>query len=145
MEYQDFTKDFIRRTQANLKKYNGKYDVTNLINSCLGLIIIPNQFYVENLPDYNFTESDKKAYGINRLNITYELNDNYSLCQTAKHIRNGISHARIQQVSSIYNKIVKLKISDSFTRNGPDNFSIEITPYELMRFSIKISNEFLKL
>lgn len=145
MEYQDFPKDFIRRTQANLKKYKWKYDVTNLINSCLGLIIIPNQFYVENLPNYNFTEFDKKTYGINRLNITFESNNDYSLCQTSKHIRNGISHGRIQQISSLHNKIVKLRISDSFMQGGPDNFSIEITPYELMRFSIKISNEFLKL
>jgi len=145
MEYQDFPKDFIRRTQANLKKYKGKYDVTNLINNCLGLIIIPNQFYVENLPDYNFTELDKKTYGINLLNITYESNNNYSLYQTSKHIRNGIAHGRIQQISSSSKKIVKLRISDSLTQHGPDNFSIEITPYELMRFSIKISNEFLKM
>jgi len=131
MEYSDFPKDFIMRTQKNLKKYRGKFEVTNLINSCLGLIIIPKEQLKNNLPIYIFNDQDKKTYGISKINIKYEVNGDFSLTKTVDHIRNGIAHGRIQQRSSFDKRIIGLRIHDSYSTKEPENFSIELSVYEL--------------
>ncbi|MBK5723153.1 hypothetical protein JGH11_20005 [Dysgonomonas sp. Marseille-P4677] len=77
-EYTNFPKDFIERTKENLKNFVGDHDVTNLINSCLGLIIIPNQLLVNNLPNYEFTNNDR-SYGIDKQNILDNIENKYSL------------------------------------------------------------------
>jgi hypothetical protein len=97
-EYSDFPKDFLQRTQKNLESYKGQYEVTNLINNCLGLIIIPKQLLRANISEYEFTLTDR-TYGISRKNIKLERNNNYTLSNIIRHIRNGIAHGRIEQVS----------------------------------------------
>lgn len=43
--YEHFVRDFSNRTIVNIDHYSGKYEVTQLINSMLGLIIIPFELY----------------------------------------------------------------------------------------------------
>jgi len=69
-QYENFPIDFITRTQLNLKNYNGEFEVTNLINNCLGLIIIPKQKLNENLPEYTFDDQNRD-YGITKQNIKF--------------------------------------------------------------------------
>jgi hypothetical protein len=40
---ENFDISFIKRTSRNLKKYRGKYEFTMLINSLLGLLVVPNE------------------------------------------------------------------------------------------------------
>lgn len=70
-EYTIFPIDFINRTRENLEKYSGKYEVTNLINCCLGLIIIPKQKLKDKMPIYVFNNEDN-YFGITKSNIPYE-------------------------------------------------------------------------
>ncbi len=58
MEYKDFSKNFIERTKDNLRIYSGKCEVTNLINCCLGLIIIPKEILVDKLSNDAVYEYD---------------------------------------------------------------------------------------
>ena len=43
--YEHFVKDFSNRTLKNYEKYQGDNEVTQLINSMLGIIIIPYELY----------------------------------------------------------------------------------------------------
>ncbi len=140
-EYTHFPTNFISRTKENLNMYKGKYDVTNLINNCLGLIIIPKQQLNENLPQYTFNQQDK-TYGITQNNITLESQSNYSLRNIIRHIRNGLAHGRIEQRTE-NNKIVGLRIHDKPNDKASENFSIEFSIEEFRVFAESISNEFL--
>lgn len=89
MEYlkgKDFVSDFAERTLANLEKIekeksdDAKYEVTQLVNSLLGLIVFPKEREVTD---------DKCVKNL----VPYIIKtNNYSLIQ---HMRNAISHSHI--------------------------------------------------
>ena len=141
-EYSNFPKDFLIRTKENLNKYSGNFEVTNLINNCLGLIIIPKQLLIDILPDYEFNELDNK-YGISKANIKNERNSDFKLKNVIIHIRNGLAHGRIEQKSS-NGEINGVRIFDCFNETSPENFSIEMTIEELKTFALKLSEDFIK-
>lgn len=138
--YSDFPIDFLKRTQINLNNYTGDYEVTNLINNCLGLIVIPKELIINRLADYTFSDEDKK-FGITKLNIKHETKENYELKNVLRHIRNGLAHGRIEQESTD-NTITGLRIFDCNFKTKDENFSIEFTVQEFKDFAIKISDEF---
>ena len=140
-EYADFPKDFLIRTKNNLENYLGEYEVTNLINSCLGLIIIPKQLLIQNLPAYKFTDEDKR-YGISKQNIKYEVKSNFNLQNVLRHIRNGLAHGGIEQ-RSVKGEIIGVRIFDKYNQESPENFSIELTIDELKQFALILSDNFI--
>jgi len=140
-EYQDFPRDFIERSKANVENYCGEYEITNLINNCLGLIIIPKQKFAKNIPEYQFDDNDK-SYGITRSNITHS-DDSYSLWQVLRHIRNGLAHGRIEQRVN-GDQISGLRIHDKFNDSSPDNFSIEFTIEEFKCFAFSLSSKLIE-
>lgn len=142
-KYSDFPKDFLIRTRKNLIDYSGNFEVTNLINNCLGLIIIPKQLLNSNLTHYIFTDSDFK-YGISKDNIKLEKGNNYKLTNVIRHIRNGLSHGRIEQESDSNDKIIGLRIYDCNDDASPENFSIEMSIEEFKTFTLKLSDDFIK-
>lgn len=147
MNYEIFPLDFIKRTRHNIKLYDDKinkteYDVTNLINNCLGLIIIPRQKYHYQIPKYEFDEIDKK-YGITKNNIKYEKDNNYKLLKIVGHIRNGLSHGHIS--TNLGKDISKLIIKDYPRNSEIKNFEIIFTVEEFKDFALKFSEEIIKI
>ncbi|MFK4766030.1 HEPN family nuclease [Desulfobaculum sp. SPO524] len=78
MEYQQFLKDFVERTTENLKiiqeqkKHHDKgYEVTQLINSCLGLIVFVN----ENKSNFEATEISYDALIKKQKEHSFSFND----------------------------------------------------------------------
>jgi hypothetical protein len=147
MQYEDFGKNFIERTQKNLEEYQGEYDVTSLINNCLGLIIIPKQSFTDNLPNLNINEYSS-IYHIgkdeNKIEDTSAPIDSnrFSLKNIVRHIRNAISHGRIEE--KVENeKIIGVRLYDKKNDTSEENFSIEMTIEEFKSFSLAISNDFL--
>ncbi len=140
-QYQDFPKDFLRRTMQNVTSYHGQYEVTNLINNCLGLIIIPNDHLVDILPDYTFDHSDDR-FGIRRANIKNEHGQNFELKNVLRHIRNGLSHGLIEQQTQ-NGEICGLRIYDRLNKNSPENFSVELSVKELETFAFSLARVFL--
>lgn len=47
MEILDFYRQFVTRTQKELRTYNGEHEFTNLINLTFGLIIIPYEAHIK--------------------------------------------------------------------------------------------------
>lgn len=143
--YADFSRNFIERTKINLQEYRGRYEVTHLINSCLGLIVIPKELFVDKLSNEPIYETDV-SYGINKAKNsifdTYADNqDNvYGLKNIIRHTRNGLSHGRIEQRKD-NGEISGLRIYDF--HNGIENFSIEFTIDEFKEFALRVSDDFL--
>jgi hypothetical protein len=148
-EYKDFSKDFIQRTKCNLAMYDGKYEVTHLINSCLGLIIIPKEMLAEKLSNEPAYEDDL-SYGIskekNSIKDDYAPNGDktYSLKNIIRHIRNGLSHGRIEQ--RVKNReIVGLRIYDKQNEKSSENFSIDFTIEQFKTFALRVADDFLNI
>lgn len=142
--YSSFPRDFIKRTKEDIKKYSGQYNVTNLINSCLGLIVIPKGLIVEKLPKYTFNDNDKD-YGITKTSIELCKDENYLLNNIVRHIRNGISHGLIDFESSSGSTIDFIIISDRKCEEAPINFKMKFTTEEFKTFALKVADEFLKI
>ena len=140
-EWQDFPIDFLRRTMANVENYTGEYEVTNLINNCLGLIVIPNDHLVNRLPKYTFDKHDT-TYGITRENILFEEHSNYTLENIVRHVRNGFSHGLIEQQSQNA-EIVGLRIYDRLNKKSPNNFKLELSIGQLKLFAFSLAKVFL--
>ena len=51
---QNFDIVFVKRTLENIENYNGEYTFTMLVNSLLGLIILPNEYNIKGLRNYKF-------------------------------------------------------------------------------------------
>lgn len=51
---QNFDIVFVKRTLENTENYNGEYTFTMLVNSLLGLIILPNEYNIKGLRNYKF-------------------------------------------------------------------------------------------
>jgi uncharacterized protein YxjI len=141
-QYTDFPINFIKRTQKNLENYKGEFETTNLINNCLGLIIIPKQKLNEHLPKYIF-DDENNDYGITKKNIEFENKDDFSLSKILGHIRNGLSHGRIEQKTE-NGQIVGLRIHDKYNGNDEETFAIEFSIDEFKKFAIAVSNAFAR-
>lgn len=142
--YSQFPKDFITRTKKDINSYSKDYDVTNLINSCLGLIIIPKELKIQKLPSYTFEETNKK-YGITKTSIELCKDENYSLNNIVRHIRNGLSHGLIDFESSNGSTIDFIIISDRKCEEAPKNFTIRFSTEEFKTFAVKVADDFLKI
>lgn len=112
MEYQQFLKDFVERTKTNLKiiqeqskHHDEGYEVTQLINSCLGLIVFVN----EDKSNFEATEISYDALVETQKEHAFSFNDSTTLIKykefpvtnrdtqksTLEHIRHSLAHSNI--------------------------------------------------
>lgn len=92
----EFVKDFAERTKRNCEAMReGPYEVTQLINSMVGLLVIPRTEIYQEITDKmisaDLLNNVKKCVKRN----TYKDEDN-DLKTIARHIRNGIAHSRME-------------------------------------------------
>ncbi len=97
MEYRDLVKDFATRTQHNLRiitdcqrSGNEAYEVTQLINSMLGLLVFPQQRYYERLP--SLTMSRLRELGWPEPILKGDIGELEDLRELFRYLRNGIAH-----------------------------------------------------
>lgn len=162
MKYNDFEYDFVERTLSNIEwieKQNSIdnenrnaldfYEVTNFINQCLGLIILPSQFsdkiFLKNFPQ------ELSYYGVGD-HIVNKIKDNKqkTLSNVMRHIRNGIAHGHIQQHSDNDNDITDIRILDAnrdvtIANDNDAHTIIEFTIQEFTTFTTKVAKEYCKL
>lgn len=94
MMYEDLVRDFAARTIDNYKRIsNEPYEVTQLINSAVGLLVIPQQKHYNKISDKLVSEEllDKMKQCVESNSYKKALN----LQQIARHLRNSIAHARM--------------------------------------------------
>lgn len=162
MLYKNFEHDFVERTINNLKWIDTKnsidktnkdstifYEFTNLINQCLGLILLPSQFsndaflkcFPQELKIYEVDDSIVKKLKSDEPKI---------LSNVLRHIRNGIAHGHIQQVIDGSDDITDVKIwdVDQNIENPTEKDAhtiIEFRVEELKLFAINVAKEYCKL
>ena len=162
MEYKNFEHDFVERTINNLKWIDTKnsidktnqdstifYEFTNLINQCLGLILLPSQFsndaflkcFPQELKFYEVDDSIVKKMKSDEPKI---------LSNVLRHIRNGIAHGHIQQHSDNNNDITDIRILDAnrdvtIANDNDAHTIIEFTIQEFTTFTTKVAKEYCKL
>lgn len=141
--YEKFPRAFIERTKEDIAAYSGQYNVTNLINSCLGLIVIPKELMVGKLPKYSFDNIDLQ-YGVTKKSISLCKDKNYSLNNIVRHIRNGLSHGLIKFKSIDGSTINFIIISDRKYDETSFNFKMSFTTEEFKTFALRVSDNFLK-
>lgn len=152
MMYTEFVKDFAQRTKQNYNSLaKGQYEVTQLINSAVGLLIIPNQKMFNKIEDSIISEElfDRVKGCI--IQNTYA--EAMNLKQFTRHLRNSIAHGNMEFVAeqnSITGKTIAIHsviFTDTDKQHNRKNFH-EITikmPIGLLRefffaFADAISN-----
>lgn len=114
--------DFIIRTKKLIEQYENlqiaekdKFEVTLLLNCLVGLLILPQQNWFNNLPKDLISE---KEWGIAPHHISsIKEGEPKNVENVARHLRNSVSHYRFNAFDNSSNKISRIKFED-FNSNG---------------------------
>lgn len=144
----DFIKDFAERTKSNLAALeNSPYEVTQLINSMVGLLIIPQQRQFKKITD---TLIDSNL--LNKMENCIKQNTYkkpINLQEICRHLRNAVAHSRIEFEAEKPNIISKPLIVHfiTFTDENSDtgehiaiNVTVDLLKDFLIAFSESIAN-----
>lgn len=144
----DFIKDFANRTKANLAVLgNGPYEVTQLINSMVGLLIIPETMQFNKITD-TLVDSvllDKMKNCIESNSYRKPIN----LQEISRHLRNAVAHSKIEfeaEKPNIINQpliIHSVRFMDS--KDTGESISIKIELELLKEFLFAFSDALSKL
>ena len=141
--------DFINRTKTIIQQYDRfqiveteKYEVTLLINCLIGLLILPQQHWFDNLPTQ---EVSQKEWGINPKHIsTIKKGETKNVKNVARHLRNSIAHYNFKVFENTSNEISSIKFEDFETTNGATKqkiktFEATITVSCIRQFTTKLT------
>lgn len=119
--------DFARRTYTNLvvirrlrEEGESVYEVTQFVNSLLGLLVFPKERFFQSIPTINRGQLIQDGWPIERENPLLEQSSN--LRDFVRRLRNGIVHFRMEFLSIYPNvsdespEINGLRIYDSRNR-----------------------------
>jgi len=129
--HSDFERAFIRRSLLLVKSYNGPYDATILLNCLLGLMIVPCESALINIPGDQLEDMDK--WGISPDSIVCfgnfnEKNYPHNLSGFVRHLRNAITHNRFKPVPE-YGEVKAFVFTDK------SGFKAEINLDQLRNFT----------
>jgi hypothetical protein len=146
MTYQDVVRDFAQRTKKNLevieklqddhRGHTGEidqeevevYEVTQLINSMLGLLVFPQQEYFEHIPEISLADLANQGWPKPLVTGTYP--DVKTLRDLMRYMRNAISHFHIKFKADGQNRIEGLRIWN-VNRAGEENWEATLSLYGL--------------
>ena len=151
--YDDFVNDFISRTMSNLKiieqmENNGDvldqlkpYKETQLINSFLGLIIIPIEKIKECMNNNSKLHKDKESELYTEMKSCVECGKGSNLFKILNSLRNGFAHAHFITKHNEHNVITSIKIWDEY--EGEPNFTF-VCDIEKLRKIVNMLSDYLK-
>lgn len=142
MEYQnEVIIDFARRTRANLefiehaeKCGESVFEVTQLANSLLGLLVFPREHYMERIPDTPLPELVEQGWP--NVRTTHGQISPNTLKQLMKMLRNGIAHCNVDFVVGEDRKITGIQVWNK-TNAGIKTWHAELTINDLRTIAIK--------
>ncbi|MEI7795868.1 MAG: HEPN family nuclease [Methylococcaceae bacterium] len=144
MNYQDLVVDFAKRTAENLETLRQLkqsqpdaeiYEVTQLINSMLGLLVFPKEKDFK-FPHIKFKDLDTNGWIIPQPEIGNQVRN---LSVFIRYLRNAIAHCNLEFLSGSDNQICGLRVWNK-DKNGNITWkaTLAITDIE------KITNKLLK-
>lgn len=122
MDYhKEFIIDFARRTRTNLefiesaqKDGNRVFEVTQLANSLLGLLVFPREQYMQSIPDTPLSELVNRGWP--NIHTTHGRLPQETLRQLMRMLRNSIAHCNVEFLPDQDMQIVGIRVW-----NGPRN------------------------
>ena len=91
----EFIRDYIERTKLNYERLKaGPYEVTQLINSAIGLLIIPEQKLYDKITNKMISKQLLNELIVHIQINTYDKQPNLKII--ARHLRNSVAHARLE-------------------------------------------------
>ena len=98
----DFERAFIQRSLALVQEYRGPFDATLLLNCLLGLLVVPKESCLKEIPLDPITELEKwgiSPSAIKTFGRSKELDrDPRNLRGLVWHLRNAVAHFRFRPV-----------------------------------------------
>lgn len=112
MECDKIENDFVERTLKLINEYDGEFEVTLLVNCCLGLIVLPKEKHLNSIPDKGIPR-DGSVWGISRKHLSVDCGlCGYRLRDVIRRLRNGVCHFRIKTIPDGSREIRTLEIRD---------------------------------
>ena len=144
MDYGNVLKSFVERTRINLnhieksqKEGVDVYETTQLINSCLGLLVLPQQKFLKKIPAKYIAELEREGWPIPRVSDKYKKVT--TLYQLVTKIRNAITHFNIRFIVDHKNEISAIRIWNK-NHKGRKNWEGFFTVNDLKKFVEMFSN-----
>jgi hypothetical protein len=144
MEYKKFPIEFVERTKHLLEFYKGDYEVTNLINCLLGLIIlpfevVPSEHRIEFWNRMSLEEIKNKAQYELLAGSEDSIRNTYTLVRL---IRNAFAHASIGTIS-IEGEIESVVILEHTRTNSQNRVEIRFSIQGLKELALIIADHYL--
>jgi hypothetical protein len=144
MMYEEVVRDFARRTKANLSaierlRASGQevYEVTQLVNSMLGLLIFPQQEFVDRIPETPLEQLRQDGWPVPEVRGHFrQVSD---LRQLIRYLRNAIAHFNVQFLGDGQGQIGVLRVWNEH-RNAK-NWEAELSVDDIRG----IADRFIKL
>lgn len=138
--------DFVCRTKEILKQYDRfqiekseKYEVTLLLNCLVGLLILPQQYWYDSLPEDLISEGEWGIHPTNHISMI-KGGETKNVKNIARHLRNSVAHYKF----TAFDKQSKGKIRDiKFEDLGPNNvktFEAIIPISGIKQFTTKLTD-----
>ena len=113
---QQTVRDFASRTRTNLEFIElhvddpraEVYEVTQLINSLLGLLVFPQQKTIESIPETPLTELEHQGWP--RIKMTTGASECQTLRQSMRYLRNSVAHFDIEFINDKRFEIAGIKV-----------------------------------
>lgn len=125
MNYTDVIRDFALRTRRNLEaidahdaSHGETFEVTQLINSMLGLLVFPQQKYVDSIPKTTLAELGRTGWPIPKVRGEFE--QVKDLNQLIRYLRNAVAHFNIKFIDDGNNNIAVLRVWNMAPVKGRD-------------------------
>ena len=134
MLYEDLVADFADRTRSNLEvlkraQASGEcvYEVTALVNSLLGLLVFPQQHFVDVIPETPLSDLQAQGWPVPRIDGSFEQARN--LQELIRYLRNAVAHFNIKFEADASGVIDRVVVWNE--RNGRTNWRATLTVVEL--------------
>lgn len=142
MDYQkEFIVDFAKRTRANLEfiersSTSNVFEVTQLFNSMLGLLVFPQQRYMDQIPQTPLQELVNSGWPTIKAKgpATCE-----NLRQLIRMLRNGISHCNVRFIADDKKQLAGMCIwnHEGGKSQNPINWEAELSIKDLRTIAFK--------
>ena len=142
MMYENVIRDFAIRTKKNLEiierlHKNGMeaYETTQLVNSCLGLLVFPQQHFIERIPKTPMEQLIQEGWPVPQ--VTGQFRQVANLKELIRYLRNAIAHFNIQFLDDSENQIRLLRVWN--INRGIKTWEAELSVDDLKKISEKFS------
>lgn len=139
MMYEEVIRDFAVRTRDNLRVIeelhaDGRsvYEITQLVNSTLGLLVFPQQSYVDRIPRTPLDQLAKDGWPIPH--VTDGFMQVVDLNQLIRYLRNAIAHFNIEFIGDGNNVIRLLRVWNT-SSSGRRTWEAELSVDDLRKLT----------